>query len=275
MKNFYDTYVTAGDVMSTLRGRLDVLDAAQAHLEMSLLHAPDGSLRINRANSSSPEYYWRRSPADWNGSYILKKDLPFAVKLMQKGYDLRSLDTVKRESALIGKLVNDYPALPAEDILSDMPEQYRRYVIPFRESDAAFVKAWMSREFQTNTYFDAKAAFKTERGEYVRSKSELIIANLLSRADIPYRYECPLYLSSGRTVYPDFTILKMPERIEIYWEHLGMMDDPDYSDSASRKIERYILSGILPGRQLIVTLETSASPLNPECLEIIIDSLCR
>lgn len=52
----------------------------------------------------------------------------------------------------------------------------------------------------------------------MRSKSEVIIADLLNKEGIPYRYEFPLYLKEFNTVYPDFTILNVRKRKEIYWE---------------------------------------------------------
>lgn len=48
---------------------------------------------------------------------------------------------------------------------------------------------------------------RTERGELVRSKSELVIADKLHARSVDYAYEQPLTLSNGRTKYPDFTIV--------------------------------------------------------------------
>ena len=69
--------------------------------------------------------------------------------------------------------------------------------------------------------------------ERVRSKSEVIIADTLARHGVPYRYEYPLKLKSGRdgafrTIHPDFLCLNVRTRAEFYWEHFGLMDDPDY-----------------------------------------------
>lgn len=64
-----------------------------------------------------------------------------------------------------------------------------------------------------------KTAKKTKY-EYERSVSE---DESISQG-IPYRYEYPLVLEGNVKVYLDFTILKMPEREEVYLEHFGMMD---------------------------------------------------
>ena len=67
---------------------------------------------------------------------------------------------------------------------------------------------------------------RTERGDLVRSKSELVIADKLHARGIDYGYEQPLMLSNGRTRYPDFTIADHARGVTFYWEHLGMLDNP-------------------------------------------------
>ena len=60
----------------------------------------------------------------------------------------------------------------------------------------------------------------------VRSKSEVIIANMLSERNIPFRYEVPLFAPDGTFYLPDFTITWNGEKW--YWEHLGRLDIPEY-----------------------------------------------
>jgi exodeoxyribonuclease V alpha subunit len=60
----------------------------------------------------------------------------------------------------------------------------------------------------------------------VRSKSEVIIANLLFDHDIPFDYEVPLSASDGTFFLPDFTIKWRGETW--YWEHWGMLHNPKY-----------------------------------------------
>ena len=66
---------------------------------------------------------------------------------------------------------------------------------------------------------------RTERGDLVRSKSELVIADKLHARGIDYAYEQPLVLPNDRTRYPDFTIADHARGVTFYWEHLGMLDD--------------------------------------------------
>jgi exodeoxyribonuclease V alpha subunit len=60
----------------------------------------------------------------------------------------------------------------------------------------------------------------------VQSKSEVIITNLLTSCGLSFRYDLPLFASDGTFYRPDFTIKHAGE--DIYWEHLGRLDDPGY-----------------------------------------------
>lgn len=113
----------------------------------------------------------------------------------------------------------------------------------------------------------------TEKGERVRSKSEKIIADKLFLLGIPYRYECPLHLSDRLVVYPDFTILRVAERKELYWEHFGMMDDADYVENVMLKISSYEKNGVFLGIDLFATFETSRKPLNARALDVMLKEL--
>ena len=94
-----------------------------------------------------------------------------------------------------------------------------------------------------------------------KAAKHFISADALNISDIPYRYEYPLNVN-GKTFHPDFTILRMYDRKIFYWEHLGLMDDPEYGESACGKIREYMSAGIFLGDNLIITMETSDLPLN-------------
>ena len=107
----------------------------------------------------------------------------------------------------------------------------------------------------------------TEKGEQVRSKSEKIIADKLFMKGIPYVYEQPLYLKGYGYVMPDFKILNVKKRKEFYLEHFGMMDVEEYVRKALRKIETFEKNDIYPGEKLLMTFETSDSPINIKLLD--------
>lgn len=69
---------------------------------------------------------------------------------------------------------------------------------------------------------------RTTRGELVRSKSEVIIANLLHALGITYAYEQPFAGRDGSVRYPDFTIEDAETGRRVFLEHLGLMSEPAY-----------------------------------------------
>lgn len=107
----------------------------------------------------------------------------------------------------------------------------------------------------------------TENGEFVRSKSEKILADKLYMMGVPYVYEVPLYIKGYGYIKPDFTVLNKRTRREYYWEHLGMMDDKEYCEKAIKKIEGLERNDIFPGEKLILTYETKDHPLNIKIVE--------
>jgi hypothetical protein len=71
----------------------------------------------------------------------------------------------------------------------------------------------------------------------VRSKSEVIIANILFDRNVPFKYEVPLFAPDGTFYIPDFTITWNGE--QWYWEHLGLLDREDYRNHWQTKKEWY------------------------------------
>lgn len=85
--------------------------------------------------------------------------------------------------------------------------------------------------------FNLKKIHQTADGNFVRSKSEVIIANLLHAAGINYRYEEPLHYNGGK-ILPDFTIYLSNGR-KIFWEHIGMLGVEDYDRRWAEKLDVY------------------------------------
>jgi hypothetical protein len=119
---------------------------------------------------------------------------------------------------------------------------------------------------------------RTERGDLVRSKSELVIADKLHARGIDYSCEQPLVLPSGRIRYPDFTITDHARGVTFYWEHLGLLDDPAYRARWERKRAEYLEAGIKPAsdsgdseRVLIETRDQSGGGLDSAEISRLID----
>ena len=78
--------------------------------------------------------------------------------------------------------------------------------------------------------FNLNKIYSTLKGDKVRSKSEVIIANMLYSNNIKYEYEKKLYYDKDKFILPDFTIY-LENRGEIYWEHLGLLGCESYDNN--------------------------------------------
>ena len=96
----------------------------------------------------------------------------------------------------------------------------------------------------------------------VRSKSEVIISNLLADRDIPFLYEAPLRAPDGTFCLPDFTVTAGGR--QWYWEHLGMLDKPEYRTRWEQKRAWY--DRWFPGQ--LLTTEDSPE-LSTEAVDLI------
>lgn len=94
---------------------------------------------------------------------------------------------------------------------------------------------------------------KTESGIWVRSKSEVIIANILHRSGINFEYEKKLFYTKNKWKEPDFTIEYKGKTW--YWEHLGLLGDEQYNKDWAEKKEIYKQLGIWD--YVIITKESA------------------
>ncbi len=129
---------------------------------------------------------------------------------------------------------------------------------------------WMKEEYPQNPNYPEQLLHKSLSGNLLRSKSEALIDMFLYMCKIPFRYECALQLGEN-TIYPDFTVLHPVSQEIYYWEHFGLMDNPEYAQKTFSKLQLYTAHEIYPGIRLITTYETKENPLCSEAIEKIID----
>lgn len=237
--------------------------------EKALDSVPEGYLRVCQTGNRT-QYYQRKNPKDYSGTYIHKDNIDLAQKLAQKDYDKRVLEAVEKELNSIEKYLSSYPTQNAEQIYDTLHSARQKLISPIQESTDEYIQKWQKVQYHGKDFKGNTPEYYTAKGERVRSKSELIIADLLHKEAIPYRYEFPVQLRNIGKIYPDFTVLNTKNRKEFYWEHLGMMDDPDYAEKALQKIADYEQNGIFPGENLIITYETRKNPIKQKLVMLMI-----
>ena len=256
-----------------LQKERDILAKIIARAQANLRDAPKGTLYVSSSHGR-PQYLYRPEGSAGKSEYLGKDRRELVGKLAQRDYDEQVLKAAQLEIEALDKLSRKQPELGVAKIRSmyrSLSEARQALVTPRALTDDEFVSRWQAETFEQLAFGDG-TALETDRGEKVRSKSELIIANKLAAAGIPYRYECRLQLGA-KSIYPDFTILNARTRENVYWEHFGMMDDEKYVGDMMVKLETYARHGLVMGKQLVATFETSSKPLDTKMVDAYISTL--
>ena len=245
--------------------------------------APKGRIRISQ-NGGHPEYYLVTERGSLRGKYLPHSQKTLARQLAQKDYDARLIKLLQKEiSALQNYMKQTSNGRAIPELYDSLCPARRSLITPAILTNEQYAARWLDVSWTGRPFASDAPYICTARGERVRSKSEVIIADTLFRHNIPYRYEFPITLKRsnsadirrdlGRsvTLHPDFLCLNTRTRQEFYWEHFGLMDSTEYSNNAAGKLRLYTENGILAGRNLIITMETQTEPPSIKALEKLIE----
>lgn len=132
------------------------------------------------------------------------------------------------------------------------------------------IREWQDKKFPKNSRYAKDLIYPNRNGVLMRSKSEVMISNLLDMYKIPYHYETLLFLGE-RHFHPDFTIKNPYTGKFIIWEHFGLLNKPGYVESMEEKMACYYNHGYKAFDNFIFTFEFDLK--NPERMRQIIEEI--
>lgn len=238
------------------------------NLRAQIKKLPPGHIISSRVEN---RYKWYQSDGH-NKKYIPKNNIEIAEKLALKKYLSCKLENLKNEENAILAYISQHNCQKNKDPDELLKEDSRYYQLlsSYFKPKSKELEEWSKAPYDRSDYKKENLKHKSKTGKKLRSKSEVLIDEMLFEHKIPNRYECALELD-GHIIYPDFTI-RHPKTGEVYyWEHCGMMDDVNYVRRFSSKLEIYTLNGIIPSVNLIITYETKDFPLDYEIVEKLIE----
>jgi len=262
-----------------LYGLKEMLLQEQKHLQSIITKVNEnsnatleGRLRIS-VDRGNTRYY--HCVDDRFGEYIPKDNILLPRQLAQKNYNESVLKTAEARAKLITRCLKVCSDNEIEQIYNSLHPERQKLITPVEPTISQLEEKWYSEPYKGKDFKEGTPVIVSEKGERVRSKSEKILADYFYRNNILYKYEKPLYLARYGTVYPDFTFFSNKLRKEIYWEHEGMMDKPEYAIKAVKKLNSYHMNGILPGERLIITFETEQDVLNSRIVSDLVDKYLK
>ncbi len=254
-------------IEDVLRGNLEELNRLLEGLEDRLSNNNvDQMVTLRHSKKKNGFQYYMRYK-DGTCKYIKKDNRETAQLLAQREYDLIAKKEIEKQKRSIEYLLKNYDMAKIKKIYPKMCKAKRELITPVIMTDEEFIANWLQQNKGGMNTYPEKGKYVTNNGEYVRSKSEKIIADLFHKNSIPYVYEPQLNLSKTKKVYPDFAVLNTKTRKTLYWEHLGIIDDGEYAASNLEKINLYEKAGYQLGHELIISMESGFSPLNIRNLE--------
>lgn len=249
-------------------------------------------------------YYFAYSKKSGKQVYIKRRDKEQLTRLATNQYEIKLKVAAEKEKFQIDRCLETLSKDPESSDVNKVkiPEQIKQHVRSSELTKEGYAKKWQEgnsvvKKRRTHKQDDYHK-FKTLRGDYVGSKSEVIIADRLFVKGIPYHYEVaftpeaildfsrPVYNDLGiisgyevlgftpfdeDTLHPDFYVLNSRTRKAYFWEHLGMMDNPEYCWKNFNRFMRILDAGYIIGEDLVVTHEDKKHPLMTEDIDRIIE----
>lgn len=210
-------------------------------------------------------YYYERSDA--KGRKYLGSENSETIQRIKRAHFLdASLKTIETNMAVLTNTLERYQPYSEEHISSKLPKVYqsKEYRVSQGNNELPYeATKWLEssnkkKQEICSKYPDTHAdGLKVQRanGEWMRSKSEVMIADLLDFHGIPFVYELPHYCN-GKWIRTDFTILSRKDfRSEILLEHLGLISMSNYRSYIGEKIADYMTAGYNPNINLFFTFD--------------------
>lgn len=239
-------------------------------LTQQLRGLPKGGLSTNKVNGSLYYYY----VVDGKKKYLGMDDNELILKLQKKHFIEESIRRIDKNCRLMSSLAAGYASIDPDDIMKASPRAYQS--LPkscFTMVGINSQKGWGHEQYNRYTGHPEQLNHKTLKGDFVRSKSEAIIANMLFVKKIEYHYEEMLVLGDC-PLAPDFKIAVKSQRKFKLLEHFGLIGDKEYRDTCMWKIGTYLKFGYRPYEDILFTYDDKDGHINTVDIDKVIDGFC-
>ncbi len=228
--------------------------------------------------SSQGKFYYRiRGRSERR--YIRKSNRKLLRDILASRFAREKVKILKSNIEALEQLLAKVRDYDGDSIIGALPSVYSRAIDSLQERNA------MPGVIQSENPKNRLELIVTcSNGLRVRTKVEMIIAEILIALGIEFRYEKALelveripigngtYRYRTKVVYPDFTIT-LADGTEIYWEHAGLFDKDSYRADQHNKFDIYYDNGIYPPKNLIITMDGPGKPISSLEIRSIVEAL--
>lgn len=246
--------------ITSVRNAFEYCQMRLAEIERKKESFPEADLHVYKNNNY---FTWEIVQPDGTRQILPKNEEAEAVVLSKKMLLTAQEHDLKILIEAFGRCLRYYDRSVKqldELQLSANPELKRLLSMAMMPTDQRVIN-WANEPYDKYDQFPENLIFPTlKEGEFVRSKIEAIVAAILYRLGLQYKYE-KMTLLGNKWYAVDFTVLDTRDFREIPLEVFGMMSNQEYYDSYCKKMYAYNRAGYVEGINFLAFKESSVSPL--------------
>ena len=230
-----------------IRAQYQYMERYKLILQDRLNQMPEGRLVIKRVRGK--QYFY----AEKNGVLESLRKTPEKIELFRKKEKIQEqLKEVEHNLCIMRNAAENYLPLDAAAY----------------QADTIQGECWDMVRTQQNP-FKSDSRELVYRGVYYKSKSEMLIASILTSYNIEFKYEVTIR-HGYRKLYPDFVIKRPKDGKIFYWEHAGVTKNEDYVRDLHGKLDDYHAEGINLWDNLILSFDKPDGSLDMDYIDKIV-----
>ncbi len=266
---------------NTLEEMVDILISNKQKYTEEFRELPEGTLQYVE-DKQRTQFYRAISDVKRKKRMGINKQPELINQLARKEFLRRLLKEMDANINALQYAIGHYRDIDPTAIIRSMTRAYRRLPgeLFFRPTEELFAsedeclrarleshQAWAEQPYEKNSYPFGEYSQYTTRGLHVRSNRELIIAEILYKYKVPFRYDQVVQVGRYK-LSPDFSF-EMADKRELYMEYCGMMNDLEYVSRFREKRRKYEQAEIYEWDNMIYAFSTG-SKVNAAEIEAII-----
>ena len=249
----------AKEILEDLRNTKHRMDRQLASLDSY----GSWKLKKNSAKQSKHCYYDVILPDSKKRKYLGNESNEAVLNVKRYRYAQKAVELIETDIEVLERLIRNYVNPDYSNINSRLPVTYQTDLTADNSGEAfstalppeaiKWIKDLKKEKDKYPPYKPEQLRFEALDGTKMRSLGEVIIANFLLMAGIPFVYEVPMKIN-GELVLPDFRILSLIDlKTVIIIEHQGMLFTEEYPFKYIRSLRLYLQSDLIINQDLFFT----------------------
>ena len=154
----------------------------------TLSSLPQGRLSVKKIKGRT--YYYHIDEKTKKQTYIQKGNLMLIHQLKEKRWLEKTISIMEKNLNLQEKLIKEYRSYDVTSIQNALPCSYDdAFLREYERRVNPNLQQWAEETYRKNPFHQDELIHTTSFGLKVHSKGELIIAELLYKMGIPFRYD--------------------------------------------------------------------------------------